>query len=167
MPYPPEVESTQVPDLCLSVKELDQTVWRAWERKNRAVDAQATTKRLFLVKWSSIAVLLAIAGLWTYATRFQLEARAILTVSAAIIAFEAFRRHRYAFAAVFLGVIFLYNPAFPVFNFSGSWHLTLVLASVIPFAASLIWLNSDGVSDESWLYPNRGWGRMQTTKESR
>jgi len=43
----------------------------------------------------------------------------------------------YASAAVFAAVALLYNPVAPVFSFSGDWPRALVLASALPFVASL------------------------------
>lgn len=55
----------------------------------------------------------------------------------------------------------------PVFDLSADGHLPTVLASILPFAASLIWLNSNSETVGVSLYPNRGWARMASTKEGR
>jgi hypothetical protein len=51
--------------------------------------------------------------------------------------FEAFNKRQYALGAVFAGLVLLYNPVAPVFDFSGNWQRVLVILSAVPFAASL------------------------------
>jgi hypothetical protein len=158
------ITSVPTPDACRSVKELDQMAWGVWDQKNRVADAQSSARHLIQVRWLCIALLLSIAVLGAYATRFDLELRTMMTAGAAFIGYQAMRSRRYLFAAAFAGVSVLYNPAVPVFAFSGSWHLPIALASLIPFAASLLWLNSGGAASTNWLYPNRGWSRTLATK---
>lgn len=162
-----EIRSAPALDGCRSVKELDQMAWRVWDQKNRAAAAQATARQLIQVEWFCMALLLAIAVLGAYTTRFAVELRTMMTAGAAFIGYQAIRTRRYVFAATFAGVAVLYNPAIPVFALSGSRYLAIVLASVIPFAASLVWLNSGGAARTYWLYPNRGWSRTFTTKAGR
>ena len=140
--------------------------WRVWDQKNRAAAAHTSTKRLIAVKAFCIALLLSIAVLGASVTRFQLELRAMMMAGAVIIAFQAIRAHRYFFTAVFAAMALLYNPAFPVFGLSSSANTAIALGSLIPFAASLIWLNSGPAADGYWLYPNRGWSRERTKGRS-
>ena len=138
MPRRSEVDSRQAADACGRVAELDEAVWQAWQSRNRANDVKAVARRLIAVKWFCIALLLLMVGLWTYAAEYQFLLRPALTAGAVILALEAARAHRYGFAGIFAGVVWLYNPAVPVFALSGNWHLVIVLASIIPFATSLI-----------------------------
>jgi hypothetical protein len=94
-----------------------------------------------VVKWVSIAVLLAAAALWSYLASFEIVVRFIVAAGAAVEMFEAFRARRYAVAAVFGGLALLYNPVAPLFSFSGGWQRALVVASAVPFVASLAWRN--------------------------
>lgn len=150
-----------------SVKELDQKAWRAWDQKKRNADAEATNLRLMMVGWCCIALLLGTVPLERYAMRFDLELKAMITAGAALLAYEAMRTGRYAFTALFVGIVLLYNPVVPAFVLAGGRHYVIALATAIPFAASLIWLNSDASAGAFRLYPNRGWGRMRAPKASR
>jgi hypothetical protein len=52
---------------------------------------------------------------------------------------QALHAKNYAFAAVFGIVALLYNPVVPAFTFSGDWQRAVVVASGLPFVASLVW----------------------------
>lgn len=162
-----EPQSPSTADLCRSVKQLDEAVWRVWEGKNRLADRQAAAWRRFAVKGFCVALLLLTVGLWTYASRFQPALRTLIASGAVWVGFQSFRARRYGLAAVFAGLAALYNPLVPIFEFSGNWHLMIVLASAVPFAASLMRSNRDARADRFRLYPNRGWGRTRTREALR
>lgn len=93
------------------------------------------------VKWVSIAALLAAAGLWFYLAPYDVVVRFIVAGGAIFLTFHAFHARHYAFAAVFGALALLYNPVAPVFSFAGDWQRALVVASAVPFVASLAWGN--------------------------
>jgi hypothetical protein len=140
MSYSPELQFAQASDDCHSVKTLDEAVWRRWEQKNRNQTERATAKRLAAVKWFCIVALLSTAALWAYAPLFDLVLRTIVAMGAVVVLVQAANSRAYAFAALFAVIVLLYNPVVRVFDFSGGSHLTIVLGTAIPFAASLIWL---------------------------
>ena len=119
---------------------LDEAVWQAWVARGRAQDRRDSAARVKTVKCGAIAALLA-AGLWTLPVPYELVVRFIVAAAAVAVMFHAFHTRHYAFASVFGAVALLYNPVAPVFSFSGDWQRALLLASTLPFVASLAWLN--------------------------
>lgn len=119
------------------VKPLDEAVWQAWKAKGRAQDRQGRETRIKALKWGSIAALLAVAGVWSQVPSYDIVIRCLLAAGAVGVMFEAFNKRQYALGAVFAGLVLLYNPVAPVFNFSGNWQRALVFASAIPFVISL------------------------------
>lgn len=126
------------------VKPLDEAVWQAWLAKNRAQEKRSSVMQMVAVKWVSIAALLAAAGMWSYLTPYELAVRFLVAVGAIVVMFQAFRSRRYAVAAVFGAVVSLYNPLAPVLPLSGSWQRAAVLASAIPFVATLLAQRKEG-----------------------
>ena len=121
------------------VKPLDEAVWQAWKAKGRAQDRQGRETRIKALKWGSIIAVLAVAGLWSQLTSYDILIRCVLAAAAVGMMFEAFNKRQYAFGAVFAGLALLYNPVAPVFSFSGNWQHALVVASAMPFVTSLAW----------------------------
>lgn len=119
------------------VKPLDEAVWQAWKAKGRAQDRKGREARIKALKWGSIIALLAVAGLWSQVTSYDIVIRFLLAAGAIGVMFEAFNKRQYALGAVFAGLVLLYNPVAPVFDFSGDWQRALVVLSAVPFAASL------------------------------
>jgi hypothetical protein len=64
-----------------------------------------------------------------------------VAASAIVVMLQSFHEPRYVVAAGLGGLALLYNPVVPVFAFSGDWQRAAVVASTIPFAASLAWRN--------------------------
>ena len=94
------------------------------------------------MKWASIAALLAAAGLWSHLAPFEFAVRFLVTAGAMVVMFQAFQLRRYAVAALFGALALFYNPVAPAFNFSGDWQRAVVVASAIPFVASLALRNA-------------------------
>ena len=118
-------------------KPLDEAVWQAWAFKGRAQDRRNSAARMQAVRWVSIAGLLAAAGLWSHLAPYDLAVRFLVAACAMVVMFQAFHARHYAFAAVFGALVLLYNPVVPVFSFSGDWLGAVVMASAVPFLASL------------------------------
>jgi hypothetical protein len=119
-------------------KQLDEAVWRVWVEKGRAQGRRNSAARLMAVKWISVTALVVVAGLWSHvAAPYDVVARFIVAAGAMVMMFHAIHGGHYALAAVFAVVALLYNPVAPVFSFSGDWPRAVVLASAIPFVASL------------------------------
>ena len=123
-------------------KPLDEEVWQAWVAKGRARERRSSAARVKAAKWVSIAGLLAAAGLWSHLTPYEVVVRFIVACSAMVVMFQAFHARHYAVAAVFGALALLYNPVAPAFTFSGDWQRALVVASAVPFVASLAWRNA-------------------------
>ncbi len=120
---------------------LDEAVWRAWAAKGRAQELRTNTAFVKSIKWISIAALLVTAGLWSSVMLYGIVVRFIVMAAAILLMLKSINPRPYTFAAVFGGLAVLYNPVVPVFSFSSAWQRILVLASAVPFAASLVWRN--------------------------
>ena len=59
-----------------------------------------------------------------------------------VVMFQALQARYYAVAAVFAALALFYNPVVPAFSFSGNWQRAVVVASAVPFIASLAWGNA-------------------------
>ena len=121
--------------------QLDEATWQAWVAKGRAQDRRRSATRLKAVKWASIAGLLGAAGLWSHFAPFEVLVRCLVTASALVLMFQAFQTRYYPVAATFGALALLFNPIAPVFDFSGDWQRAVVVASAVPFVASLVWPN--------------------------
>lgn len=114
-----------------------ETAWHAWVAKGRVQDRRRSAAFNKAVKWASLASLLAAGGLWVHLPPFEVVVRCIVAAGAMVVMLEALRARHYATAAVFGTITALFNPIAPVFLLSGDWHHSVVMASAIPFAASL------------------------------
>jgi hypothetical protein len=118
---------------------LNETVWQIWVAKGRARERRSNDAGLKAVKWVSIVALVAAAVLWSQLAGYDVAFRFMVAAASTVVMFQAFRTGHYVSAAVFGAMVLLYNPVAPVFGFAGDWQRALVLASVFPFVASLIW----------------------------
>ena len=129
-------------------KPLDETVWRAWLNKNRLEERQRAAARIKAVKWACIGLLMATAIVspyvsTPYVSAYQRVVRFAIGLGAIIVMLESLGARQYVFTAVFAGVILLFNPVVPTFALAGNW--LILLASVLPFVASLVWLRPQRV----------------------
>jgi hypothetical protein len=131
-----------------AARPLDDGVWQAWIAKGRAQDRRSSAARIKAVKWASIVGLLIVAGFWSHLAPFEVVVTFLVTASAIVMMFQAFRARHYAVAAVFGALALFYNPVAPTFNFSGVWQRAAVVASTLPFVASLAWRNARNVRME-------------------
>jgi hypothetical protein len=123
-------------------RPLHKAVWRSWVMKGEANHRQTRAARITAVKWFLIAGLLASASLWSHLAPYDIVVRFVLTSGAIVVMFQAFQSRRFAIAVLFGVLALLYNPVSPAFSFSGGWHRALLVASAMPFAASLALGNS-------------------------
>src|SRR5260370_5996389 len=139
MPAFVESEESQNAWMPPAARPLDEVVWQAWVAKGRAQQQRSSAARTKAVKWTSVAGLLAAAGLWSHLGPFEVVVRFLVTASAMVVMFQAFRARNYAVAAVFGALALFYNPVAPTFSFSGDWQRAVVAASAVLFVASLAW----------------------------
>jgi hypothetical protein len=117
----------------------NDTSWREWLARNRADEIRGAERHIIVIKWISIAVLLAVVALWAVVGPYQRALMFGIALGAFAVMVNAFHAHRYVLAAVFGAIVLLYNPLFPTFSLSGGWQRLIVLASTAPFLASLAW----------------------------
>ena len=91
-----------------------------------------------VMKWVSIVALLLAVVFWHTAPTYQRELNVVVSVAAVGVLIQAFQAKKYRWAAGFLGIALLFNPAMPVFRLAGGFGLSLVLLAIAPFAISLI-----------------------------
>jgi energy-coupling factor transporter transmembrane protein EcfT len=123
-------------------KPLDQEVWRAWQEKNRLQDIRNAVTRMKAVKWLCVAVLIVTAVLFSHLSPYHAVVRFAVALGALVVMMQGFHTRRYIFAVLFAALVLLYNPFVPAFTFSGNWQRLFVLASLLPFLASLVWMNA-------------------------
>ena len=125
---------------------LNEAVWEVWVAKGRAQDRRSRATYIKAVKWALITVLLTAAGLWSHVALLDGVVRFLVTAGATVLMFQAFQAKYYSVAAAFGLLALGYNPLVPAFSFSGDWHRGAVMASAVPFIASLVppsgWLAS-------------------------
>jgi hypothetical protein len=123
---------------------LDESVWQAWVLKGRAQDERSHAAGMKAVTWISLVTLLVVAsGFWPHITQYDVAVRFLLAAGGLVLMFQAFHTRHYTFAAVFGALALLYNPVVPVFRFSGEWQSAFVMASAVPFIASLTWCKTE------------------------
>jgi len=132
LPEVPEVREAAVSGL------LDEAMPRAWVAEAPANQGGNFTLRK-AAKWASIVGLLALAGLWSRVTPFEVVVRFMVDAGAIIVMAQALLVRHYAAAAVAGALALLYNPMAPVFGLSGDWQRVALVASAIPFLVSLVW----------------------------
>jgi hypothetical protein len=131
-----------------AAKPLNEALWRAWIARGRAQDRRSSAARIKAVKWVSIAGLLAAAGFGPQLAPYEVVVRFIVTAGAMIVMAQAFQAKFYAIGALFAALALIYNPVAPAFGFSGGWQSAAVVASAVPFLASLVWRNSRNTRTE-------------------
>jgi hypothetical protein len=90
------------------------------------------------MKWVSIAALLLAVLFWRSAPNYQGQLNLVVSSAAAVVLIQAYKTKKYRWAAGFLGIALLFNPAMPVFRLAGGFSLSLVVLAIAPFAISLI-----------------------------
>jgi hypothetical protein len=119
-------------------RPLDEAEWQVWPAEHPPARRVRSTA-LRVVKWASIIGLLALGGLWSRVTPFEVEARFIVAAGAIIIMARSLLAERYAVVAVAGAFVLLYNPLAPLFDLSGDWQRAAFVTAAAPLLALLIW----------------------------
>jgi hypothetical protein len=90
-----------------------------------------------VLTWLSIAALLSVLAFWNSAPAFQLQLNLVVCVAATAVLIQAFQAQKYRWAAGFLVMALLFNPAIPIFRLAGGIALAFVILSMALFALSL------------------------------
>jgi hypothetical protein len=98
--------------------------------------------RTRLVKWLCIAVLFVAFVSWRLIADYELALRVVVCAGAAIVAVQAVHAARRRWAAGFLVIAFLFNPAIPAFRLAGGVGLLAIVLAAAAFALSLTALKS-------------------------
>jgi hypothetical protein len=91
-----------------------------------------------VTKWVSIAGLVLAVVFWNSGANYQLELNLVVCAAAAVVLMQAFQAKKYSWAAGFLSIALLLNPAMPVFRLAGAVGFSLVVLAIAPFAISLV-----------------------------
>jgi hypothetical protein len=121
------------------VKPFEERTWQSWVAQGREQDRRMGALFIKGVKWISIAALLAAAARWPHPGLYDVVVRFVVAAGALAMMFQSLRFRYYVVAAAFGALVLLYNPLAPVFAFAGEWQSGLVVASAVPFVASLAW----------------------------
>ena len=122
-----------------AARPLDETRWQTWVTKGYVRDRRSSAAWMNAVKWVSMAGLVGAAAVWSHPTPLDIVLRFVVALGAIVMMVHAFHARQYAFAAVFGALVVLYNPVAQVFSFSGDWPRAIVVASAVPFLASINW----------------------------
>jgi hypothetical protein len=88
-----------------------------------------------------------IRGSIEIALRIDLFIRLGVSLTGLAILLQAARLRHYTFVAIFAAIFVVYNPVVAVFPLSGTEAFNIVVATTLPFAASLIWLRPARLPD--------------------
>jgi hypothetical protein len=124
-----------------SSRPVDEIVWQAWLKKNLLEEKQDAAAHIKAVTLACIGVLTVAAVVSPYVfapyvSSYQALVRFAIGLGAIVLMFKSFRVRQYAFTGLFAAIVLLFNPVFPTFSLSGNW--AILLASVLPFVASLV-----------------------------
>jgi hypothetical protein len=90
------------------------------------------------MKWASIAALLLAMLCWNSLPIYQVALTLVVTLGAVLVLVQAVQAKRYWWAAGFLGIALLFDPALPIVRLAGAIGFCLVVLAIAPFAASLV-----------------------------
>jgi len=128
----PEILETAAPSL---PGEVEWHVWPVEHSPARRVRSAA----IKAIKWAAILGLLALGGVWSRVTPFEVTARYLVAAGAIIVMARSLLARRYAVVAVAGAIVLLYNPLAPLFELSGDWQRAVFVAAAAPFLSVLIW----------------------------
>lgn len=132
-----EVSRTIKPFSPPAFAEVKESVWQAWVAKARAEDRRGADARVRLTRWLAIAAVLAAGAFWSNLAPYEVVVRFIVSFAAIVALGRTIRSKNYPAAVLFAALAVLYNPIFPVFAFAGIWARILVIATALPFLATL------------------------------
>jgi hypothetical protein len=138
-------------------RPLDEAEWQVWpveDQPERVVRSVAVR----IVKWAAIIGLLALGGLWSRVTPFEVAARFLVAAGAIVIMARSLLARRFTVVAVAAAFVLLYNPLAPVFELSGNWQRAVFVAAAAPFLALLIWRDRK-IGDAGVSLPGRDTSR--------
>lgn len=118
----------------VTVKAVDEVVWRAWLEKNRLSEANAAVTRINAVKWICMAVSASTVPLFREMGPYRIVVGFILTVGGIISVAQSIQKRSYVLAAA---IVALFNPVIPPAMLAGAAGPPLVLAAAILFALSI------------------------------
>jgi hypothetical protein len=119
-------------------RPLADAGWQVWPVEQPPARRVRSTA-VKVVKWASIVGLLALGGLWSRVTPFEVAARFLVAAGAIIVMARSLPAGRYAVVAVAAALVLLYNPFAPLFDLSGDWQRAAFVAAATPLLALLIW----------------------------
>jgi hypothetical protein len=136
---------------------LDEAAWNTYLRKNIRQEHERASSRTKVVKWVCVLILLgtALSSSKFFVSTNSSSAVAVrfaIVLGALAVLLQSLRTHQYLFTGVFGGLMILFNPLFPGFAFNGRWPV--LLAALVPFAASLIWMRER--TQEAQLFTSKG-----------
>ena len=131
MSYQTEYRDAYIPE------PPDEAMWNAWLQEKLLMGEQRAATRRKIMKWASMGALIIAAVVYSYISAFNMPlyqsvTRLGIALGAIVVIFASFHGRLYSFTGL-LGAIVL------IFALSGNW--SILLASVLPFTASLIWMS--------------------------
>jgi hypothetical protein len=147
-------------------RPLDEAVWRAWLKKNLLEERSRAVVRTKAVNWVCILALLAavvmpshVSTLYVFA--YEAAVRIIIGVGAILMMFNSIRTREYGSIALFGALVLLFNPLVPAFRLWGNGPI--LLASILPFVATLLWMRDPSQPRRSPLHIGISQGPISET----
>lgn len=134
-----EIENRTAVQYAPAAVPMTEATWQAWLTRNRADETRGARRQMTVIKLISIGALLTMAALWAFLGPYERALMFAAALGATALMFREFHDRRYALVVAFGVIAFLYNPVFPIFPASGGWQRLILLASITPFLASLLW----------------------------
>jgi hypothetical protein len=98
-----------------------------------------------IMKWVSLAALLASGALWSAGTNQALLLNVVVFMGAVVVLQQAVAERAYAWATGFGAIALVFNPAAPLLDVSTVWFPLMTAACGAIFATSLAFLKSSPV----------------------
>lgn len=91
-------------------------------------------KMKYLFIGCGVLLLLAIPAIWPY--DFYVLLRWVISISSAYIAYRFYKSNIQSWMFVFAGLMFLFNPVFPINLIKSSWVFVDLVSSILFFVSS-------------------------------
>jgi hypothetical protein len=134
----------EIPD-ATAWQELDESRWRAWTLKGLASDEQGRASLLKRVTWTTVALLVAAAGVGSLVGQYAVIIRFLVMAGAFFVMASMLQTRRYVLAALCGVVAVLHNPMAPMLGLETDLQRALAVVCAIPFVASAFGLGKKGV----------------------
>ena len=123
--------------------ELNEAAWSAWQMRHAASDRKQAGAIMLGVKCISLALLLLAVFFSGYAAPHHLWVRFVISLTAIVIACQAWDLKRYVFLLGFAAIAVIFNPVVPMFPIDAMVRSSVPSFAALAFVASIVWLRAE------------------------